>query len=227
MMVRWIGRRRWLTVALAMAVVCPAPARAEGEARANAVIAQLRLARAMLCARCVDDIERSGVNHPARRSLMGAGKLVAVRDMIEATPDLPGAVPALRQVLFGIEVLGYQDEEDATAAIDAAIRAIRAESRVAAGGPPDPRALMGQLRLARRQLCPRCLEDPEQVRRRARTEQELAVAAAMLDAAPALRGAARARRQVEAARQAIAARGDLAAERAIMAALAAVRPRPS
>lgn len=90
-------RRRALILALP-ALLAQAPARPD----AAPVVAQLRLARDMLCARCVDDIERSGVNHPARRSLMGRARLQMARDMIVAAPALPGAVPALRQVLHGI-----------------------------------------------------------------------------------------------------------------------------
>jgi hypothetical protein len=147
----------------------PAGAAAPAPADARGIVTQLRLARALLCARCDDDIERSGVNHPARRSMMGRAGLERARDMIAAAPALPGAVPAMRQLRHGIEVLGSQEEEEAIAAIDAAILAIEAEGRVAArGGPPDPRALAGQLRLARRFLCVPCGEDDWNRGRRAR-----------------------------------------------------------
>lgn len=217
-----IGRRAWLALALAV----PSSAWAERVPDMAAVIAQLRQARAMLCPRCVDDIERSGVNHPARRSMIGRDKLETARDMIAATPALPGAVPALRQVLYGIEVLGHQDEEDAAEAIDAAIRAIQAEARVAAGAPPDPRALMGQLRLVRRFICPRCIESEWQQGRRRRAAEELGVAQAMLAAVPRLRHAEAVRGLLAAVQQALAAADDRRADAALVRAIERLRPRP-
>jgi hypothetical protein len=212
-------------------VAAPGPqaAREAITPEAREVIAQLRLARDMLCPRCRDDIERSGVNHPSRRSLIGGGKLMAVRDMIVAMPGLPGAVPALRQVRYGIEELQYYGEEDATAAIDAAIRAIEAEGRVAArGGPPDPRALMGQLRLVRRFICPRCAEPQGDWTRarRARAAEELAVAQAMLAAAPRLRHAEQVGARMATAAQALAAAEDRRADAALAWAIERLRPSP-
>ncbi|MBP0465761.1 hypothetical protein J5Y09_17670 [Roseomonas sp. PWR1] len=212
-------RRRVLILA-APALLAQAPAPPD----AAPVVAQLRFARDMLCPRCRDDIERSGVNHPARRSMIGRDKLETARDMIVAAPSLPGAVPALRQVLYGIEVLGGQDEEEATAAIDAAILAIRAEGRVATGAPPDPRALMGQLRLVRRFVCPGCVESDWNRGRRARALAELGVAQAMLAAAPGLRQAQRAGERMAAAGQALAAGDDRRADTALAQAIERLRP---
>jgi hypothetical protein len=214
-------RRRALILA-APALLAQAPAAPD----AAAVVAQLRFARDMLCARCIDDIERSGVNRPARRSMIGRDKLETARDMIVAAPSLPGAVPALRQVLYGIEVLGAQDEEGATAAIDAAIVAIRAEGRVAAGAPPDPRALMGQLRLVRSFVCPRCVDSEWQRGRRARALEELGVAQAMLAATPRLRHAEVAGGRIAAAAQALAAGDDRRADAALVQAIERLRPLP-
>jgi len=194
---------------------------------ARAVIAQLRFARDMLCPSCSDDIERSGVNHPARRSMIGRDKLETARDMIAAAPGLPGAVPALRQVLHGIEVLGAQDEGVATDAIDAAIRAIEAEGRAASrGGPPDPRALMGQLRLARSFICVRCGDSDWIRERRARALEELGVAQAMLAAAPRLRHAEAVGERMAAASQALAAGEDRRADAALARAIERLRPVP-
>jgi len=194
---------------------------------ARQVIEQLRFARDMLCARCNDDIERSGVNHPARRSMIGRDKLETARDMIAAAPGLPGAVPALRQVRHGIEVLEGQDEGEAIAAIDAAIRAIEAEGRVAARhGPPDPRALAGQLRLARSFICVRCGESDWIRDRRARASEELAVAQAMAAAVPSLRHVEQVRAQMALAEQALAARDDRRADAALVRAIERLRPLP-
>lgn len=214
-------RRRALILSVP-ALLAQAPAPTD----AAPVVAQLRFARDMLCARCVDDIERSGVNHPARRSMLGRDKLETARDMILAAPALPGAVPALRQVLYGIEVLGGQDEGEATAAIDAAIVALRAEARVAAGGPPDPRALMGQLRLARLFVCPRCGDSEWQRQRRARAAEEIGVARAMLAATPRLRHAEAAGERMAAAEQALAAGDDRRADAALARAIERLRPLP-
>ncbi len=194
---------------------------------ARAIIAQLRLARDILCPRCSDDIERSGVNHPARRSIFGRGALERARDMLAAAPDLPGQVPAMRQVLYGIEALGGQDEEDGAEAITAAIRAIEAEGRVAArGAPPDPRALMGQLSLARSFLCVRCAEDDWIRARRARALEEVQVAQAMLAATPRLRHAQMAGERMAAAAQALAAGETRRADAALAQAIERLRPAP-
>jgi hypothetical protein len=203
----------------ARAVIAP-EARGVIVPEAHGIIAQLRFARDMLCARCSDDIERSGVNHPARRSMIGRDKLETARDMIAAAPALPGAVPAMRQLRHGIDVLGSQEEEEAIAAIDAAILAIEAEGRVAARrGPPDPRALAGQLRLARSFLCVPCEEDDWNCGRRARAREELAVAQSMAEAVPSLRHVDQVRAQMTVAEQALAAgdasRADAALARAI------------
>ncbi len=224
-------RRRAVLAALAPLLLAqgpplPAPPPAPPGSDAAAVVAQLRFARDMLCARCSDDIERSGVNHPARRSMIGRDKLETARDMIVAAPGLPGAVPALRQVLYGIEVLHGQDEEAATAAIDAAIRAIQAEARVAAGAPPDPRALIGQLRLARSFVCVWCVGSEWMRGQRARAAEELAVAQAMLAAAPRLRHAEAVRGQMVAAEQALAAADDRRADAALARAIGRLRPLP-
>jgi hypothetical protein len=205
----------------------PAGAAAPAPADARGVIAQLRQARAMLCARCDDDMERTGVNHPARRSMMGRAGLERARDMIAAAPALPGAVPAMRQLRHGIEVLGSQEEEEAMAAIDAAILAIEAEGHVAARrGPPDPRALAGQLRLARSFLCVPCGEDDWNRVRRARAREELAVAQAMAEAVTGLRHLEQVRAQMTAAQQALAAGNDRRADAALARAIGRLRPLP-
>jgi hypothetical protein len=183
----------------------------------------------MLCARCDDDMERTGVNHAARRSMMGRAGLERARDMIAAAPALPGAVPAMRQLRHGIEVLEWQEEEEAMAAIDAAILAIEAEGRVAArGGPPDPRALAGQLRLARSFLCVPCGEDDWNRGRRARAREELAVALAMAmaEAVPGLRHVGQVRAQMTAAEQALAAGDSRRADAALARAIGRLRPLP-
>jgi hypothetical protein len=229
-----VGRRRAVLAGMLATLAAgrgasaqPAAADAPVPPDARAVITQLRLARAMLCARCDDDIERSGVNHPARRSMIGRDKLETARDMIAAAPALPGALPAMRQVRHGIEVLGGQDEEEAIAAIDAAIRAIDAEGRVAAGrGPPDPRALAGQLRLARSFLCIRCGEDDWIRSRRARAGEELAVAQAMAEAVPTLRHVAQVRAQMAVAEQALAEGDSRRADAALQRAIERLRPLP-
>jgi hypothetical protein len=212
------GRGAW---AQTVGAAAAAPANARG------VITQLRLARAMLCARCDDDMERTGVNHPARRSMMGRAGLERAREMIAAAPALPGAVPAMRQVRHGIEVLGSQEEEEAMAAIDAAILAIEAEGRVAARrGPPDPRALAGQLRLARSFICVRCGEDDWIRGRRARAAEELAVAQAMAEAVPSLRHVAQMRAQMAVAEQALATGDTRRADAALARAIERLRPLP-
>ncbi|BDG74691.1 hypothetical protein [Roseomonas fluvialis] len=209
------------------ATPAPPDARAVITPEARAIIAQLRFARDMLCARCNDDIERSGVNHPARRSMIGRDKLQTARDMIAAAPSLPGAVPAMRQVRHGIDVLGWQEEEEAMAAIDAAIRAIEAEGRVAArGGPPDPRALAGQLRLARSFICVRCMQDDWIRGRRARASEELAVAQGMAEAVPTLRHVEQVRAQMAMAEQALAAGDVRRADAALGRAIERLRPLP-
>jgi hypothetical protein len=219
-------------------VAAPAPPVAGGvvapEARgtiapeARGVIAQLRMARGWLCPRCSDDIERSGVNLPSLRSINSGGKLMTARDMIEASPGLPGAVPALRQLRYGIEVLESYGEDEATWAIDAAIVALQAEGRVVAGAPPDPRALTGQLRLTRRFICPRCV-DPQSAwmrGQRARAAEELSVAQEMLAAAPRLRHAEHVGRRLGAAQQALAAADDRRADAALTWAIERLRPLP-
>lgn len=208
----------------------PAPADTRGALtpEARAVIEQLRAARAILCPTCSDDIERSGVNHPARRSIFGGGSLERARDMIRAAPDLPGRVPALRQVLHGIEALGGQDEQGGAAAIDAAIVALQAEGRVAAGAPPDPRALSGQLRLVRRFICPRCVQPQSEWMRgqRARAAEELTVAQEMLAATPRLRHAEAVGARLAVAQQALAAAEDRRADASLAWAIERLRPLP-
>lgn len=205
----------------------PAGAAAPVPPDARAIITQLRQARALLCARCDDDMERSGVNHPARRSMMGRAGLERARDMIAAAPSLPAAVPAMRQVRHGIDVLGSQEEEEAIAAIDAAILAIEAEGRVAARrGPPDPRALAGQLRLARSFLCLSCGEDDWNRGRRARAREELAVAQSMAEAVPSLRHVDQVRAQLTVAEQALAAGDARRADAALARAIGRLRPLP-
>jgi hypothetical protein len=204
-----------------------AGAAAPAPADARAVVAQLRLSRDLLCARCDDDMERTGVNHPARRSMMGRAGLESARDMIALAPGLPGAVPAMRQLRHGIDVLGSQDEEEAIAAIDAAILAIEAESRVAArGGPPDPRALAGQLRLARSYICVPCGEDDWIRGRRVRAREELAVAQAMAETVPNLRHVEQVRAHMMAAEQALAAGDARRADAALARAIGRLRPLP-
>jgi hypothetical protein len=89
------------------------------------VIAQLRFARAMLCGTCNDDLERDGVNRPARRSMIGSDKLLTAREMLDATPGLRGAAEARRQIDAAVGLLEGWDESAAIRAIDAAIRALR------------------------------------------------------------------------------------------------------
>lgn len=206
----------------------PAGAPAPAPPEARAVIEQLRRARAWLCPRCSDDIERSGVNLPSLRSINGSGGLMTARDMIQAAPGLPGAVPALRQIRYGIEVLESYGEDEATWAIDAAIVALQAEARVAAGAPPDPRALMGQLRLARRFICVRCVQPQSDWMRaqRARAAEELAVAQEMLAAAPRLRHAERVGARLGSAQQALAAADDRRADARLAWAIERLRPLP-
>jgi hypothetical protein len=222
-------RRAMLAVGFAAAVArrrAEAQPAAPAPPDARAVIAQLRLARGMLCPRCRDDIERSGVNHPARRSIFGGGALETARDMIAAAPELPGRLPALRQVLYAIEVLRGQDEEEGAWAIDAAILAIEAEGRVAARrASPDPRALMGQLQLVRRFLCPRCLDSAWLQAGRARATEELGVAQAMLAATPRLRHAEAVGARLTTAVQALAATDDRRADAALAWAIERLRPR--
>jgi hypothetical protein len=205
----------------------PAGVAAPAPPDARAVVAQLRLSRDLLCARCDDDMERTGVNHPARRSMMGRAGLERARDMIALAPGLPGAVPAMRQLRHGIEVLESQDEGEAIAAIDAAILAIEAEGRAAArGGPPDPRALAGQLRLARRFICVPCGEDDWIRDRRVRAREELAVAQAMAEAVPNLRHVEQVRAQMMAAEQALTAGDSRRADAALARAIGRLRPLP-
>jgi hypothetical protein len=157
--------------------------------------------------------------------MMGRAGLERARDMIALAPGLPGAVPAMRQLRHGIEVLEGQDEEEAMAAIDAAILAIEAEGHVAARrGPPDPRALAGQLRLARSFLCVTCGEDDWIRGRRVRAREELAVAQAMAEAVPSLRHVEQVRAQMTAAEQALAAGNDRRADAALARAIGRLRP---
>lgn len=212
-------------------VAAPAPPDARGAITPEArdVIELLRRARDWLCPRCSDDIERSGVNHPSLRSINGKGWIERARTMIEATPGMPGAVPALRLLRYGIEVLESYGEEEATWAIDAAIVALRAEGRVAArSGPPDPRALMGQLRLARRFICPRCVspQSEDARRQRARAAEELAVAQQILAAAPRLRHAEQVAARLGVAQGALAASDDRRADAALAWAIERLRPLP-
>lgn len=185
---------------------------------ARAAVAQLRFARAMLCARCDNGLERDGVNRPARRSMIGADKLAAARDMMAAAPALPGALPARRQLRYAIEALRDMDEALAIEAIDAAIRAIEAEGFAAAGAPPDPRAVMGQLRLAQRFICPGCADGEWQRAARHGAAKELA-------AARRRRQAGRALGEVVLAERALAAGDDARARAAMAAAIARLRPR--
>ena len=89
------------------------------------IVAQLRDARAMLCARCDNDLEREGVNRPARRSMIGSDKLVMAREMLDAAPTLPGAAAAQRHITRALADLEYWDEAAGIRAIDAAIAALR------------------------------------------------------------------------------------------------------
>ncbi len=219
-------------------VAAPAPpdARAGAAPEARGAIAPqardaielLRRARNWLCPRCSDDIERSGVNHPSLRSINGSGWIARARAVIEAAPGLPGAVPALRLLRYGHEVLESYGEDEATWAIDAAIVALQAEGRVAAGAPPDPRALMGQLRLVRRFICRRCVgpESEHDRRQRARATEELAVAREMLAAAPRLRHAEQVAARLAVAQQALAASDDRRADAALAWAIERLRPLP-
>ncbi|CAH0271840.1 hypothetical protein [Roseomonas sp. CECT 9278] len=211
-------------------VAAPAPPEARGTItpQARDAIELLRRARAWLCPRCSDDIERSGVNHPSLRSINGSGWIERASNVIEATPGLPGAVPALRLLSYGTEVLEFYGEEEATWAIDAAIVALQAEGRVAAGAPPDPRALIGQLRLVRRFICPRCVspQSEDARRKRARATEELAVAREMLAAAPRLRHAEQVAARLGVAQQALAASDDRQADAALAWAIERLRPLP-
>ena len=219
------GRGAWAQPATP-AAPAPPDAGAVVAPDARAVIQELRRARAILCPRCVDDIERSGVNFPSLRSLQGGGRLMAVRDMLEATPGLPGAVPALRQVRYGIEALESYGEDGATDAIDAAIVALQAEARVATNAPPDPRALLGQLRLARRFVCPDCRDSAWQRGRRARAAEEVGVAQAMLADSSRLRHADAVGARLATARQALAAADDRRADAALVWAIERLRRSP-
>ncbi len=211
-----------------VAAPTPPEARAGVSPGAREAIELLRRARDWLCPRCSDDIERSGVNHPSLRSINGRGWIERARDVIEATPGLPGAMPALRLLRYGIEVLESYGEDEATWAIDAAIVALRAEGRVAAGAPPDPRALTGQLRLVRRFICPRCVspQSEDARRQRARASEELAVAQSMLAAAPRLRHAEQVAARLGVAQQALTTSDDRAADAALTWAIERLRPLP-
>lgn len=113
-----IPRRRLLLVAPLLPAQAPAP-------DAAPVIDQLRFARAMLCGDCDNDLEREGVNRPARRSMIGADKLATARAMLDAAPSLPGAAAARRHIGRALEVLEYWDEAAAISAIEAAIATLQ------------------------------------------------------------------------------------------------------
>lgn len=89
------------------------------------VIDQLLFARAMLCGDCDNDLEREGVNRPARRSMIGADKLITAREMLDAAPGLPGAAAARDFIVRALDHLETLGEAPAIGAIDAAIAALR------------------------------------------------------------------------------------------------------
>lgn len=92
---------------------------------AAGVIDQLDVARAMLCGDCDNDLEREGVNRPARRSMIGSDKLVTAREMLDEAPGLPGAVAALGHIARALEHLESWDEAAAIGAIEAAMAVLR------------------------------------------------------------------------------------------------------
>ena len=114
------GRRRRALLLLAPLLAAQAPAPDAGR-----IIAQLRFARAMLCAACDNDLEREGVNRPARRSMLGADKLATARTMLDDAPALPGAAAAQRHIARALAGLEDLDEAAAMRAIDAAVAALR------------------------------------------------------------------------------------------------------
>lgn len=113
-----IPRRRLLPAMPLLLAQAPAP-------HAAPVIDQLRFAQAMLCGDCDNDLEREGVNRPARRSMIGADKLATARAMLDAAPSLPGAAAARHHIGRALELLEYWDEAEAIRAIEAAIAALR------------------------------------------------------------------------------------------------------
>ena len=116
-------RTEWRRRALLLAVpLLAAQAPAPDAAR---IIAQLRDARAMLCGRCTNDLEREGVNRPARRSMIGSDKLITAREMLDGAPALPGAAVARRHIAQALADLEGWDEAAGIRAIDAAIGALR------------------------------------------------------------------------------------------------------
>ncbi|MEO3473546.1 hypothetical protein AAFN86_16890 [Roseomonas sp. CAU 1739] len=111
-------RRGLLLAAPLLAAQAPAPDAAR-------IVAQLRDARAMLCGNCNNDLEREGVNRPARRSMIGSDKLITAREMLDDAPALPGAATAQRHIARALADLESWDEAAAMRAIDAAITALR------------------------------------------------------------------------------------------------------
>ena len=92
---------------------------------------RLRFALAVLCPRCVDDIEASGINHPMRRTLVARGALEAARDGLEALQRRGDArrAAALRPVGRALEALEGLDEGVAAQQARRALRMIEALPR--------------------------------------------------------------------------------------------------
>ena len=89
------------------------------------VVDQLLFARAMLCADCDNDLEREGVNRPARRSMIGADKLLTALEMLDAVPASPATAEARRHIDKALAYLDSMDEAEAMETIDLAVAALR------------------------------------------------------------------------------------------------------
>jgi hypothetical protein len=123
---RRAGRRRLLAALFAGAIM---PGRAA--ATVPVVEERLRFALAVLCPRCVDDIEASGINHPMRRTLVARSALETVRDGLEAARrhgDTRRAA-ALRPVMRALVALESLDEAEAAWQARRALRMIESLPR--------------------------------------------------------------------------------------------------